>query len=66
VVIGRGGGLIKSVFMPFYFGVGGPIGDGKQYMPWIHVVDLANLFHFAIENDKVRGVLNGVAPQVSS
>lgn len=63
-VLGRWGGMIKNMFLPFYFGVGGKIGSGKQYLPWIHIDDLTRLIHFAIENDNVHGVLNGVAPQV--
>lgn len=64
VVLGRHGGMIKEMYIPFFFGVGGPIASGKQYLPWIHVKDLCNLFIFAIENEHVSGVLNGVAPQV--
>uniref|UniRef100_A0A146MAQ1 Epimerase family protein SDR39U1 n=1 Tax=Lygus hesperus TaxID=30085 RepID=A0A146MAQ1_LYGHE len=64
VVLGRGGGMIQQMFLPFYFGLGGPIGSGCQPLPWIHLKDLCNLFVFAIENPEVSGVLNGVAPQV--
>lgn len=64
VVLGRHGGMIKQMYIPFFFGLGGPIGNGKQYLPWIHVKDLCNMFIFAIENKSVSGVLNGVAPQV--
>lgn len=63
-VLGRWGGMIKNMFLPFYFGFGGKIGSGKQYLPWIHIDDLTRLIHFAIENENIQGVLNGVAPQV--
>lgn len=63
-VLGRWGGMIKNMFMPFYCGVGGRIGSGKQYLPWIHIDDLTRLIQFAVENENVHGVLNGVAPQV--
>lgn len=63
-VIGREGGMIKSLLVPFWFGVGGIIGDGKQILPWIHMTDLCNLIKYSIENEKVSGVLNGVAPQI--
>lgn len=56
--------MIKNMFLPFYFGFGGRIGSGKQYLPWIHIEDLTRLILFAIENEKVHGVLNGVSPQV--
>jgi len=64
VVLGREGGMIASLIVPFWFGLGGPVGDGKQYLPWIHINDLCELIKFSIENKKVDGILNGVAPQV--
>lgn len=64
VVIGRNGGMIKSLKLPFWFGVGGQIGDGKQQLPWIHIDDLCQLIKYSIENNKVSGVLNGVAPDI--
>lgn len=63
VVLGRSGGMIKQLFLPFYFGVGGPVGSGDQYLPWIHIKDMARLLVYSIENSNVIGVLNGVAPQ---
>ncbi|XP_063892859.1 epimerase family protein SDR39U1-like [Helicoverpa armigera] len=63
-VLGRWGGMIKNMFLPFYLGLGGRIGSGTQYLPWIHIDDLARLILFSIENENVKGVLNGVAPQV--
>lgn len=63
-VIGREGGMIQSLVVPFFFGVGGPVATGKQPLPWIHVEDMANLIKFAIENNNVRGILNGVAPDI--
>lgn len=63
VVIGRDGGLIQNQYWQFFFGLGGPIGQGTQWLPWIHVKDLTGLIHFAIFNDHVRGILNAVAPE---
>lgn len=63
VVLGRHGGMIKQLYLPFYLGLGGPILPGSQYLPWIHISDLTRLILFAIENDKIKGILNGVAPQ---
>lgn len=65
VVLGRQGGMIKQLYVPFFFGLGGPIGTGTQYMPWIHLADICHLLLFAIENSNVTGILNGVAPEVS-
>nr|CAG4638503.1 EOG090X07KR [Cyclestheria hislopi] len=64
IVLGRSGGVISELYIPFFFGVGGPVGSGEQYFPWIHIDDIAHLFLFAIKNDNVRGVLNGVAPDI--
>lgn len=55
--------MIAELFFPFYFGLGGPVGNGQQWLPWIHLHDIARLFLFAMENQDVKGVLNGVAPQ---
>lgn len=63
MVLGRDGGLIQNQYWQFFFGLGGPIGKGTQWLPWIHVSDLAGLIHFSIFNDHVRGVLNAVAPE---
>ncbi len=51
------------MFMPFFFGVGGQLGSGKQWFPWIHVDDVAGIITHAIENDNVTGTLNAVAPE---
>ncbi|CAG5025846.1 unnamed protein product [Parnassius apollo] len=52
------------MIVPFFFGLGGRLGSGKQYLPWIHIDDLVRLIKFSIENEEVKGILNGVAPQV--
>lgn len=64
VVIGRNGGMIKSLRIPFWLGLGGVVGSGEQILPWIHLDDLCNLIKFSIENRDVKGVLNGVAPDI--
>lgn len=64
VVLGRNGGMIKQIFLPFYVGGGGRMGSGTQHFPWIHVKDLSGIVIHAIENENVSGVLNGVAPQI--
>lgn len=62
LVLGRGGGALARIVPPFRLGLGGRVGDGRQWMSWIHLDDLAALFVHALEHDDVRGVLNGVAP----
>ncbi len=61
VVLGEEGALQKMM-IPFKFFVGGPIGNGKQYLSWIHISDLVNLILFMIENPKIKGPVNASAP----
>ena len=56
------GGALGQMLTPFRFGAGGRLGDGKQWMSWIHLDDLAALYCFAVEHP-VSGAINGVAPQ---
>jgi uncharacterized protein (TIGR01777 family) len=62
VVLGRDGGALQKMLLPFRLGLGGRLGSGRQWMSWIHVDDLVGLFAYAIEHAEVCGVLNGVAP----
>jgi hypothetical protein len=62
IVLGREGGALKKLLMPFRLGLGGPLGNGRQWMPWIHVDDLAAIYLHAAENSDVSGPLNGAAP----
>lgn len=61
LVLDPRGGALKRMLPPFRFGIGGRLGDGKQWMSWIHREDLIGLFRFALVNP-VHGALNGVAP----
>jgi uncharacterized protein (TIGR01777 family) len=62
VVLGRGGGALKKMLLPFRLGLGGRLGSGKQWMSWIHLDDLIALIGFAIESAHCKGVMNAVAP----
>ena len=62
VVLGPDGGALKRMLLPFKLGLGGPLGDGRQSFPWIHVQDLARLIEFIAQNDDRAGIYNGVAP----
>ena len=63
IVLDARGGALQRMLPPFRMGAGGRLGDGRQWMPWIHVADLASLYRFVVENP-VRGPVNGVAPAV--
>jgi hypothetical protein len=62
VALGNGGALAKML-LPFKLGVGGPLAGGRQWMPWIHVDDLAALLLFAARTESLVGPYNAVAPQ---
>lgn len=61
VVLDKEGALAKMA-IPIKFYVGSPIGDGRQWIPWIHWLDVIDIYLFAIENDKAEGVYNMAAP----
>ena len=63
VVIGPGGGALDRLVMPFRWFVGGPIGFGNRWLPWIHIDDVVGLFRFALEREDVSGPINAVAPE---
>jgi uncharacterized protein (TIGR01777 family) len=60
VVLGRDGGALGQMLPPFLLGMGGPPGSGRQYMPWIHLRDFAQLIATALLDSRYRGAINGV------
>jgi uncharacterized protein (TIGR01777 family) len=62
LVLAREGGALAAIARPFRFGVGGPLGDGRQWMPWIHVADQVGAIRFLIETAGTVGPFNLVAP----
>ncbi|MDF7630224.1 TIGR01777 family oxidoreductase [Erwiniaceae bacterium L1_55_4] len=62
VVLAEEGGALAKMKLPFKLGVGGPIGSGKQYLPWIHIDDLVNAIIWLIDNNDLSGPFNMVAP----
>ncbi len=61
MVLGRKGAL--ALMLPaFWLGLGGRLGSGNQWMPWIHVEDVANLFLHAAREESLAGPLNGLSP----
>jgi hypothetical protein len=62
LVLGRGGGALASMLPPFRLGLGATLGDGKQWMSWIHLDDLVAMFQFAVLHAGASGVWNGVSP----
>jgi uncharacterized protein (TIGR01777 family) len=62
VVLERDGGAIQQMLVPFKLFVGGPIGSGNQYFPWIHMLDLCRGLIYPIENEDFEGAYNLSAP----
>jgi len=63
VVLAQGGGALARMLPPFRMGVGGPVAGGRQYVPWVHVDDVAGAMLFALDADGSSGPLNVAAPE---
>ncbi len=63
VVLAREGGALPKMISPIKYGVGSALGDGKQYIPWIHINDLVGILLKSIEDEEMRGTYNAVAPE---
>jgi uncharacterized protein (TIGR01777 family) len=62
-VLSAQGGALQKMLAPFKLGLGGPLGSGKQWFPWIHVKDIVGIFRHAILTSTLAGPVNGVAPE---
>lgn len=62
IVLDRDGGALLKMLPPFRMGVGGPMGDGRQWMSWIHREDLVGMILWLLGNGQARGAYNGTAP----
>lgn len=62
VVFSNKGAAFPKFLKPIKFGLGMALGSGKQYIPWIHIVDMVGILIKAIKSDEITGVYNGVAP----
>ncbi len=62
VVLSGEGGALPELMLPFKMFAGGPIGNGRQWFPWIHIDDLVNIYLFALNNGSVNNAVNATAP----
>jgi uncharacterized protein (TIGR01777 family) len=62
VVLGRGGGALAKMLPAFQLFVGGPVGDGTQWVSWVHLRDAVRALLFAIDTETIAGPFNVVAP----
>jgi uncharacterized protein (TIGR01777 family) len=63
VVLSGSGGALGRIIPIVRMGIGSPLGSGKQYMPWIHIEDLCNIYVKAIEDKSLKGPYNAVSPE---
>ena len=63
IVLGVNGGALGKMLPIFKVGLGGPIGDGNQWMSWIHIEDLCDIIVNGIKDKKYSGVINAVSPK---
>jgi uncharacterized protein len=62
IVMSSVGGALQKILISFMFRTGVYFGNGEQWYSWIHIDDMCHVFKWAIENEKVQGIYNGVSP----
>ncbi|MGE1177543.1 TIGR01777 family oxidoreductase [Pseudomonas sp. BW7P1] len=63
LVLSAEGGFLPRLLLPFKLGLGGPLGNGRQWMPWIHIDDQIALIDFLLHRDQASGPYNACAPK---
>lgn len=62
LVLGKAGGILKRMRLPYLLGLGGKMGTGHQWMSWIHMQDYLSILLFCLENTHIQGAVNATAP----
>ncbi|TAH23911.1 MAG: TIGR01777 family protein [Cytophagales bacterium] len=62
IVMSKTGGALEQLSMPIRYGIGAKLGHGNQWVPWIHIQDLCNIFQSAISNPNYTGTYNAASP----
>jgi len=62
VILSKNGGVVEKLYWPFFFGGGGPVGSGEQYMSWIALSDAIRAIEFALSHDSLNGPVNACSP----
>lgn len=63
IVLSGNGGALKRMALPAKFGIGSPLGGGRQYVPWIHIDDICGIYIKAIDDRSMTGAYNAAAPE---
>ncbi len=56
-------GALKKMLIPYNFFVGGPLGNGSQWFPWIHLDDIVNIYLYGLDNESIIGAINATSPK---
>jgi uncharacterized protein len=62
LVLGSTGGALPQMMLPYRLFAGGKVGSGEQWVSWIHIQDIARIFHYCLNHQEIEGVLNFTAP----
>ena len=63
IVLDKNEGALHKLLLPFRMFIGGPLGNGRQWFPWIHVQDEVNAILFALAHEQIKGPVNIAGPQ---
>lgn len=64
IVLSKEDGALKQMLLPFKLFVGGALGNGKQWFPWLHIDDIVGIYLHAIDDEKLSGALNAASPNI--
>ena len=64
IVLSPEDGALKQMLLPFKFFIGGSLGSGKQWFPWLHINDIINIYIHAIDNENISGPINAASPNI--
>jgi hypothetical protein len=63
IVLSKEDGALKQMLLPFKFFIGGPLGSGRQFFPWLHIDDIVGIYLHAIDTNNLYGSLNAASPE---
>jgi uncharacterized protein len=64
IVLSSEDGALKQMLLPFKLFIGGSLGSGKQWFPWIHIDDIVGIYIHAIDNKNLSGAVNSASPNI--
>ena len=66
VIFSENGSALQKILNPIKLGLGAALGSGRQYIPWIHIYDLCNIFKYILNNKNLSGIYNAVSPEYTN